>query len=366
MSSAKRIILRSAELGGDYVFLTSYGNYHASLTDAVHAYRSVRRIRGQLGGGHELLAFEVGGYEVGEEDGNGAWLKAIESGGDDEVVVNVSFCVGIGGRGEREGQEGQEGHEGQEGQEEEQRDFVSEMKKPLLSSYSQSDVGELRSFGNQFSFSNNRAGRASLEVEGRDLANFMNEILASTSRGRDVEEHRKGVIKSTAKVLQYRILTHLAAERLYLVWQRCSITLISGAFTLLQIAMNNERDVSYICEDDDGGDEGDDEPGGDDEGGGGGDDDCRGDKIRIASKTRAFYTMFGCGCVLFTTAVCLSYLGPLYFQKTKNWLHGYGGARVVLLDENAMNTVLLCMLFICCATYLGFYAMGIYIVRDVT
>ena len=110
---------------------------------------------------------------------------------------------------------------------------------------------------------------------------------------------------------------------------------------------------------------GDDEPGGDDDGAGRGDDDCRGAKIKIASKTKAFYTMFGCGCVLFTTAVCLSYLGPLYFRKTKKWLHGYGGARVVLLDENAMNTVLLCMSFICCATYLGFYAMGLYIMRDV-
>ena len=88
------------------------------------------------------------------------------------------------------------------------------------------------------------------------------------------------------------IITHstrFARCRLYLVWQRCSCTLVGGALTLLSIAMEHERTLVKNCV-----------GGGDDDWEADDkyvptDDDCkgRGVKDRTYVKNYLFYVMYG-------------------------------------------------------------------------
>ena len=68
------------------------------------------------------------------------------------------------------------------------------------------------------------------------MPNFISEVVhvKSGEEGVADQEAQKKVSKHITSLLQYRLATHLASERLYLVWQRCSCTLVGGALTLLR------------------------------------------------------------------------------------------------------------------------------------
>jgi len=172
-----------------------------------------------------------------------------------------------------------------------------------------------------------------------------------------------------SSMLQFRVLTHLAAERLFLVWQRFSIVLIKGAVTLLQIAMVHERNLNNICNDviDDDSVEQDDDR---NLGVGDGDrrtndntDDCK-DPGTVYELTAAFWVTFLCGCVFMLCTVFLGYAGPEQFSRTKKWLHGYGGAKLVMFGESDVNLLIAGVVLVTATVLMVFITEGYYELRD--
>jgi hypothetical protein len=187
-------------------------------------------------------------------------------------------------------------------------------------------------------------------------------------------------------LLQFRLLTTLASERLFLVWQRFSISLISAAIKLLELAMGHERDINYVCNDRPEPDDNDDGEADDDAHVGGwgrrarargkgrdddnfpptDDDDCGGAGIqdKLYSLTPAFWVTFACGCIFMVVVQAMSWIGPEQFQRTKRWLHGHSGARLVMFGEEDMNVLWAGILLVSCTVLLVFVTEGVYLIRD--
>ena len=129
-----------------------------------------------------------------------------------------------------------------------------------------------------------------------------------------------------ALLFQFKTLTHLASERTFLVWQRCSLTLVSAAFTCLKISMAHERSPIVIDIDDD-------LPWIDDSFGNARNGNGNGNRNSTLKKKygdtddiidyevdRFYYLGLGAGATLFFVVNLLSFLGPLQFRRTKRWL----------------------------------------------
>lgn len=106
--------------------------------------------------------------------------------------------------------------------------LVAQLKEPLLvprrsnSTGSYFDVKRRRTSNEQKEGSELKAILGG-ETGDEFMPNFISEVVhvKSAKEGVEGQEAQKKVDKHITSLLQYRLATHLASERLYLVWQRC-------------------------------------------------------------------------------------------------------------------------------------------------
>jgi len=268
-----------------------------------------------------------------------------------------------------------------------QLSLEQQLKEPLLDSTRTSSAGSFfdrphpnhpNSHGQKDSIPRASEMKAILGIDDEDeplMPNFISEVvlnLSTTSTDVDRSISSPLVDKHITSLLQYRILTHLASERLFLVWQRCSCTLVSGAFTLLSIAMEHERWLNTDCKPKPGGDDDEDNDNDDkapvdtDDNFVATDDDCGGRGVISESWERngLFFAMFGAGVVLFVCLININYWGAKTFRRTKNWLHGDGGANIILLDEGEVNLIFAAVFAVCASTMIAFLVQSIYFIEE--
>jgi len=168
-------------------------------------------------------------------------------------------------------------------------------------------------------------------------------------------------------LLQFKILTHLASERTFLVWQRCSITLLGAALTALKIGMEHERvpikpiyDDAYSSVDDS-------IPV---------DDSLRVDDSLPADDyspaeddnddynvTTEYYFSFAVGMVLLIIVLVLNLFGMLHFRRTKEWLKSDSILLVEFFDSSEMNALFLCFVLIVASAFAIFADQIIFLSR---
>ena len=85
------------------------------------------------------------------------------------------------------------------------------------------------------------------------------------------------------------------------------------------------------------------------------DDDCRGKgvKDRTYVQNYLFYVMYGAGVVLFWCLLGVNWWGSKSFRRAKEWLHGEGGAKIVLLEEGEVNLIFVAVFAVCSSTLIG-------------
>ncbi|GMH50014.1 hypothetical protein TrLO_g5067 [Triparma laevis f. longispina] len=272
-----------------------------------------------------------------------------------------------------------------------QLSLEQQLKEPLLDSTRTSSAGSFFDRPSPQKPENRKSGlpranemKVILGIRDTDeplMPNFISEVvldklnLSTTSTDLDKSMSAPTIDKHITSLLQYRILTHLASERLFLVWQRCSCTLVSGAFTLLSIAMEHERFLYTDCKPKPGGDDDDPDNDGDDKVQQTNDnddnfvptdDDCGGRGVISESWERngLFFAMFGAGVVLFVCLISINYWGAKTFRRARNWLHGDGGAHIILLEDNEINLIFAAVFAVCTSTFVAFFAQSMYFIEE--
>lgn len=77
-----------------------------------------------------------------------------------------------------------------------------------------------------------------------------------------------------------------------------------------------------------------------------------------------FFAMFGAGVVLFICLISINYWGAKTFRRARNWLHGDGGAHIILLEDNEINLIFAAVFAVCTSTLVAFFAQSVYFIEE--